>query len=57
MNILELARAFYNRSMRVITIAHRPKNEEYWTMAKTAGLGMALIGLIGFAITFVFSFI
>ncbi|MBI5159033.1 protein translocase SEC61 complex subunit gamma [Candidatus Micrarchaeota archaeon] len=57
MNVIGIIQAFYNRSVRVLTIAHRPRNDEYWTMAKTAGLGMALIGLIGFFITFVFGFI
>lgn len=57
MNAIESIQSFYNKSMRVLIVSHRPRNDEYWMMAKTAGLGMALVGLIGFLITFVFSFI
>lgn len=43
------------RSVRVLNVCHRPRSDEYWTMAKTAGLGVVLIGLAGFVITLVFS--
>jgi protein translocase SEC61 complex gamma subunit len=50
-------KSFIRRSIRVLNVSHRPQGKEYWTIAKTVALGMALIGLIGFAITIIFAFI
>ena len=49
--------SFYQKAQRVLTVSYRPSEKEFWAMAKTTGLGMALIGLIGFIITLVFTFI
>ncbi len=42
---------FVERSKRVIAITHKPREQEYRQMALTTGLGMALLGFIGFVIT------
>lgn len=57
MNIAEIARDFIARSIRVMRVSYRPTPEEFNMTAKITGLGMVLIGLIGFLITVVFSFI
>ncbi|MEM3030643.1 MAG: protein translocase SEC61 complex subunit gamma [Candidatus Micrarchaeia archaeon] len=49
--------SFYQRSMRVLRVSYRPTEREFWSMVKTTALGMALIGIVGFAITLVFSYI
>ena len=48
---------FARRSVRVLRVSYRPRSDEYWLIAKVTGLGMALIGLIGFAITVLFAYI
>ena len=48
-------RIFYEQSMRVIAITHKPRPLEYKQMALTTAIGIALVGLVGFLITmFVF---
>ena len=44
---------FINESVRVLRITRKPNKEEFKTIVKVSGLGMVLIGLIGFIITMV----
>jgi|TARA_Y100000310_G_scaffold337549_2_gene424879 protein translocase SEC61 complex gamma subunit len=44
-------RSFVNESIRVLKVTRKPNSIEFKTIVKVAGLGMALIGLIGFVIT------
>ncbi len=46
---------FVQRSIRVLRVSYRPKSDEFWMIAKITGLGMLLIGLVGFLITVVFT--
>ncbi|VVC04927.1 Uncharacterised protein [Candidatus Burarchaeum australiense] len=55
--VLDKLKSFISRSRRVLNVSHRPRTQEYWMMAKTVSVGMVLIGLAGFVITIVFSFV
>ena len=57
LGILNDVNAFIQRSQRVFTVSYRPTDKEFWAMARTTGLGIVLVGLIGFVITLVFSLI
>jgi protein transport protein SEC61 subunit gamma-like protein len=54
---IEIVESFIQRSMRVLRVSYRPKSDEFWMIAKITGLGMLLIGLTGFLITVIFTFI
>ena len=41
---------FFHESKRVLAVAKKPDQEEYMQVAKVAGLGILLIGFIGFAL-------
>ncbi|MFH1448149.1 MAG: protein translocase SEC61 complex subunit gamma [Candidatus Micrarchaeota archaeon] len=55
--MIEKINSFIQRSMRVLRVSYRPKSQEYWMIAKVTGLGMALIGLVGFLITIIFNYV
>ena len=44
---------FLKEAKRVITVAKKPGREEFMQVAKVAGIGILLIGFVGFAIMFV----
>ena len=46
-------KSFFNECLRVLKVTRKPDKVEYTTIVKVAGLGMVLIGLIGFVITMV----
>ncbi len=48
---------FMQRAMRVLRVSYKPTMKEFQLTAKITSLGMLLIGLVGFLITIVFSFI
>jgi len=48
---------FVSRSVRVLRVSYRPTGEEFNATARITGLGMLLIGAIGYLITLVFSFV
>ncbi len=50
MNVKAEIEDFIRQSERVINVTHMPKQSEFELIAKSTALGMALIGLIGFAI-------
>ena len=54
---MEVMESFIQRSLRVFRVSYRPKSDEFWMIAKITGLGMVLIGLIGFLITVIFTFV
>lgn len=57
MNVLEWVKNFIQRSIRVLRVSYRPTSEEFNMTAKITGLGMILIGVIGYLITFVFKIV
>ena len=44
---------FYRECVRVLTVTKKPDKYEFQTIVKAAGLGMAIIGLIGFIVQMV----
>jgi protein transport protein SEC61 subunit gamma-like protein len=44
-------KSFINESIRVLKITRKPNKEEFKTIVKVSGLGMILVGLMGFIIT------
>lgn len=44
-------RGFFNESVRVLKVTRKPSKFEFQTIVKAAGLGMIVIGLVGFIIT------
>ncbi|WP_294967775.1 protein translocase SEC61 complex subunit gamma [uncultured Methanosphaera sp.] len=49
----ESIRGFLKQCERVLRVSKKPDNEEYKTVAKVTGLGIIVIGLIGFVISLV----
>ncbi len=41
---------FYKESMRVLRVTKKPNKTEYLTTVKVTGLGIGIIGLLGFVI-------
>ena len=48
-----MLRKFLYECKRVLRVARKPDREEYLTIAKVTGLGILLIGLVGFVITMI----
>ena len=44
-------RGFINESVRVLKVTRKPSKLEFQTIVKASGLGMIIIGLLGFVIT------
>ena len=44
-------KSFINESIRVLKVTRKPNKAEFKTIVKVSGLGMAVIGLLGFLIT------
>jgi len=47
---------FWNNSKRVFTVAKKPDKAEYWAIAKSTGLGILFVGLVGLLIYLIFHF-
>ncbi|MFT4304868.1 MAG: protein translocase SEC61 complex subunit gamma [Candidatus Woesearchaeota archaeon] len=52
-NLTKLKR-FYKECIRVLKVTKKPTNTEFQTITKVTGLGMLVIGLIGFLIQLIF---
>jgi|TARA_Y100000310_G_scaffold311565_1_gene357970 protein transport protein SEC61 subunit gamma-like protein len=46
-------KSFINESIRVLKVTRKPSKEEFKTIVKVSGLGMIVIGLMGFLITMI----
>lgn len=44
-------KSFIKESIRVLKVTRKPNKVEFKTIVKVSGLGMAIIGLLGFLIT------
>ena len=44
-------KSFINESIRVLKVTRKPNALEFKTIVKVSGLGIIIIGLIGFVIT------
>ncbi|MFA6073814.1 MAG: protein translocase SEC61 complex subunit gamma [Candidatus Woesearchaeota archaeon] len=45
---LKKLREFITECGRVLRVAKKPSKQEYWTIAKVSGIGILVIGLMGF---------
>jgi protein transport protein SEC61 subunit gamma and related proteins len=43
-------RKFYKETMRVLRITKKPDRNEFMSLSKVCGLGIAIIGIVGFLI-------
>jgi protein transport protein SEC61 subunit gamma and related proteins len=48
------SRRFITQCIRVLKITKKPNRDEYRTLVKVSGLGIAVIGLIGFLLHVIF---
>ncbi len=48
-----MLRDFLHQAKRVLQVAKKPDREEYFNVAKITGLGIVIIGVIGFVIILV----
>ena len=46
-------KSFINECLRVLRVTRKPDKIEFKTIVKVSGLGMIVIGLIGFMITMI----
>ena len=46
----EKIQSFFSSSMRIFNVSRKPDKREYSTMAKITGLGILIIGFIGFMV-------
>ncbi|MCK9152212.1 protein translocase SEC61 complex subunit gamma [Methanobacterium alcaliphilum] len=44
---------FINQCKRVLHVAKKPDKDEFINVAKITGIGIIIIGVIGFAVTFI----
>ena len=49
-SLLSKLKDFIRECKRVLTVTKKPNKEEFKTIVKAAGLGMMIIGAIGFVI-------
>lgn len=50
-------KSFVNECARVLKVTKKPSKQEYKAIVKVSGLGILLIGLLGFVIQLVSTFI
>ena len=46
-------KGFLNECLRVLRVTKKPNKEEFKTIVKISGIGIAVIGLLGFLISFI----
>jgi protein transport protein SEC61 subunit gamma-like protein len=51
--LMQKLKRFYAECVRVLTITKKPNKTEFATVVKVSGMGMTIIGIIGFIITMV----
>lgn len=51
--LISKAKKFYNECIRVLTVTKKPDKFEYQTVVKVSGIGIIIIGAIGFLITMI----
>lgn len=52
-NVLQPVLDFAEQSKRVLNVTHKPQDMEFRQMAITTGIGLVIIGAIGFIISMV----
>ena len=48
--LIQKGKRFWKECLRVLKVTKKPNGEEFKTIVKVSGLGMGIIGLIGFLI-------
>jgi len=56
MKFIDKFKEFLLSSRRIISISQKPGKKEFWLMAKIIGLGIIIIGIIGFLIKVIMNF-
>lgn len=46
---------FFESSKRIYIVSKKPDSKEYSTMAKVTGIGIILVGIIGYIVTLIFA--
>ncbi len=57
MKFVEKFKEFLSSSRRIISISQKPGKKEFWLMAKIIGLGIIIIGVVGFLIKVIMNFL
>jgi protein transport protein SEC61 subunit gamma-like protein len=57
MKIFKKIKEFLISSKRILSISTKPSKKEFWTMSKVIGLGMVIIGVIGFVVKLIMELI
>jgi protein transport protein SEC61 subunit gamma-like protein len=57
MNPLDKINEYIQKAMRVLRVSYKPTSDEFYTTLKITGLGMILIGIIGYVIAIIFGFL
>ena len=55
MNLVERLKNFITKSRRVLLVASKPTPEEFKVSAKITGIGIVVVGIIGFLIFILFT--
>jgi len=45
--------SFFDNSKRIFLVARKPTWKEFWNLAKVVGLGIVIVGLLGFFISLI----
>ncbi len=54
LNITKL-KSFYHECIRVLKVTKKPDKQEFLTIVKVSGLGIILIGFIGFIVHYIWT--
>jgi protein transport protein SEC61 subunit gamma-like protein len=55
MSVVDQIKDFIQKAMRVLRVSYRPTSEEFYSTLRITGLGMILMGVVGYAITIIFN--
>ena len=48
---------FFRKYIRVLKLARRPTKQEFWKISAVAAIGIGIIGLIGFVVYLLFTYL
>ena len=57
LKMIKKFKSFLASSKRILLIAKKPSGKEFWAMAKVVGLGMIVIGVIGFIVRLIMNIV
>ncbi|MEM0372863.1 MAG: protein translocase SEC61 complex subunit gamma [archaeon] len=50
MNAKQKIKDFLSNAVRVLRLTTKPKKDEFWTVAKITGLGIIVLGFVGYVV-------